>query len=118
MDLIERLNILKDSGTLSQKNYCEVLKVIEYFEEYKGKTLTEENAAPFITHLCMALERTDKGENAEPLDRGVYSTAAEEPIFPEAVECCKNICSILPQLSDNEAEYVTMHICMILGPEN
>lgn len=72
MDIEERLRILIDSGTLSQKNYLNVKQVMNYFKNTHGITLTEENAASFITHLCMALERIDKGEEVEPLDKDVY----------------------------------------------
>lgn len=114
MDLMERLNILKKSGTLSQKNYDNVMQVICYFREKRGLALTEENAAAFITHLCMALERIDKGEKTEPLDRKIYEEARFEPTFAEAESCCRDICEILPQISETEAEYISTHIGVLL----
>ena len=118
MDLTERLGILKDSGTLSQKNHDNVKRVMEYFEKTRGTPLTEENAAPFITHLCMALERMDKGEKVESLDRNVYLTATQEPVFSDAEKCCKEICEILPQLSGPESEYIVTHLCVLLEPDD
>ena len=54
MELKERMDLLLSAGVLSQKNYENVEKVIAYFKQQHGIELTEENAAAFITHLCMA----------------------------------------------------------------
>ena len=68
MELTTRLNILKDSGMLSEGNYNKVIKVIDYFYEVINIKLIEENAAMFITHLCSALERIDKNEIVNNID--------------------------------------------------
>lgn len=115
MNLTERLDVLKNSGTLSRKNYDNVVRVIRYFKERRGIELTEENASAFITHLCMALERIDKGEEAQPLDRTVYEEARRESTFAEAEICCRDICEILPQISGTEAEYISTHIGVMLA---
>lgn len=115
MTLNDRLNILRDSGTLSQKNYDNVLKVIEYFNNKYSIVLTEANASAFITHLCMALERIDKGEQVEPLDQEVYEAASQEPTFEKASACCRDIREILPQLPDVEVEYICAHVGVMLA---
>jgi transcriptional antiterminator len=114
-DIKIRMNILKDSGTLSQKNYDNVIQVIKYFKDKYNIELTEENASAFVTHLCMALERADKGEPVEPLDRGVYEAASQEPTFAEASACSREIREILPQIPDVEAEYICMHVGVMLA---
>ena len=50
MDLTERLDVLKNSGTLSRKNYDNVMRVIRYFKERRGIELTEENASTSAWH--------------------------------------------------------------------
>lgn len=115
MDIMERVNILKNAGVLCEQNYLHVVSVIEYFKHEKNIELTEENSAAFITHLCMALERIDKEEEVEPLDREIYETASQEPGFEKASVCCRDIREILPQLSDAEVEYICVHVGVMLA---
>ena len=115
MELKERMNLLRDAGVLSQKNYESVEKVIAYFKEQHGIALTEENAAAFITHLCMALERLDKGEEVKPLDRAVFEEVQQEESYEQAAACCRDMNKILPQLPEAEVEYICTHVGVMLA---
>ncbi len=115
MDIRNRLDLLKKSGTISQESYDDVLKVAAYFREKNGITLTEENASAFVTHLAMALERVRKGEKVVPLDRGVYEAATREPTFAQASSCCRDIRRILPQIPEAESEYICTHVGVLLA---
>ena len=115
MELKERMDLLRDAGVLSQKNYESVEKVIAYFKEQHGIALTEENAAAFITHLCMALERLDKGEEVKTLDRAVFEEVQQEESYEQAAACCRDMNKILPQLPEAEVEYICTHVGVMLA---
>lgn len=115
MELKERMDLLLNAGVLSQKNYENVEKVIDYFKQQHGITLTEENASAFITHLCMALERLDKGEEVKPLDRAVFEEVKQEDSYAQAAACCSDMNRMLPQLPEAEAEYICTHVGVMLA---
>lgn len=114
MELDERINILKNANMLSQKNYCNVMRVIDLFEKKFNMHLTEENGATFITHLCVALERIDKNELANPLDRDAIEETKQEASYPKASEICEAIKELIPQIPNSEMEYLCAHICVML----
>lgn len=76
--------------------------------------LTSDNAEAFITHLCVALERIDKNEFANPLDRDTVEETKKESTYPKALEICKAINELLPQIPNSEMEYICVHICVML----
>ena len=90
-------------------------EVIAYFKQQHGIELTEENAAAFITHLCMALERLDKGEEVKPLDRAVFEEVQQEESYEQAAACCRDMNKILPQLPEAEVEYICTHVGVMLA---
>lgn len=114
MELKERMDLLLSAGVLSQKNYENVEKVIAYFKQQHGIELTEENAAAFITHLCMALERKDQNQKIAPMDESLLTDIKQENCFPQAYSYCKDVCSLLPQIDEEESNYLCLHIASFL----
>lgn len=114
MGLDVRLDILRKSNLLSDESYTTICKVQDWFAS-QGLTLTEENGAAFITHLCAALERMRKGEPVTALDDTVYQLAKEESSFAKAEQLCAELCRLLPPLPECERQYITLHMGTMLA---
>jgi hypothetical protein len=115
----ERLDILEKADTISPlARQLTELTLAEIVGEL-GVGLTEDNAAPFVTHLATARTRLGRGEPEAPL-----SVVAEEEIASRYREralverlmkdCAKLLGRTVP---DTEVSYVTIHLCAILDDE-
>lgn len=114
MELTIRLNILKDSGMLSQENYNKVIEVIKYFDEARNIKLVEENASMFITHLCSALGRIYKNEIVNDIDTEILESLKLEESYNEAMHLVKDLKDILGEIPREEENFLVMHICTLL----
>lgn len=115
MELNIRLNILKDSGMLSEENYNKVLNVIEYFDKVKNIKLVEENASMFITHLCSALERIDKNEIVNDLDEEILESLKLEEKYNESMNLVKDLKEVIGEVPREEVNFIVMHVCTLLA---
>ena len=115
MELDIRLNILKDSGMLSEQNYNKVIKVIEYFDKIRNIKLVEENAAMFITHLCSALGRMDKNEIVNDIDEEILEGLKLEETYNESVELVKDLKDVIGEIPREEMSFLVMHVCTLLA---
>lgn len=117
MELDIRLNIFRDSGMLSEKNYNKVLQVIRYFDEVKNIRLVEENSSMFITHLCSSLERIDKNETVNDVDMEILEALKLEENYKEAINVVKDLKEFLGEIPKEEVNFLVMHICALLRQE-
>ncbi len=115
MELTVRLNILKDSGMLSEENYNKVLKVIEYFDKAKNIKLVEENASMFITHLCSALGRMDKNEIVNDIDEEILEALKLEETYKESIYLVKDLRDVIGEIPKQEMNFLVMHVCTLLA---
>lgn len=60
--LFQRLQILEQSNTITQKTKEKLLHMISYLKSAYSIILDEDNGGRFITHTAMAIERIEKGE--------------------------------------------------------
>ncbi|MBE6055115.1 MAG: PRD domain-containing protein [Clostridium sartagoforme] len=115
MELDIRLNILKDSGMLSEQNYNKVIKVIEYFDKVRNIKLVEENASMFITHLCSALGRMEKNEIVNDIDEEILEGLKLEETYNESVELVKDLKDVIGEIPREEMSFLVMHVCTLLA---
>lgn len=115
MDLTIRLEILKNSGMLSERNYNKIVRVIEYFDKVKNIKLVEENASMFITHLCSALERIDKNEIVNDLDEDILEALRLEEKYNESMHLVKDLKGFLGEVPREEVNFIVMHVCTLLA---
>lgn len=115
MELDIRLNILKDSGMLSEQNYNKVIKVIEYFDKVRNIKLVEENASMFITHLCSALGRMEKNEIVDDIDEAILEGLKLEEAYNESVELVKDLKDVIGEIPSEEMSFLVMHVCTLLA---
>lgn len=115
MELITRLNILKDSGMLSEGNYNKVLKVIDYFDKVRNIKLVEENASMFIIHLCSALGRIDNNEILNELDEEILESLKLEDTYNESMHLVKDLKDVIGEIPKEEMNFLVMHVCTLLA---
>lgn len=118
MDLKGRLDILCNSGAISNCTKTVMLNVIEMFKEKHGIKLTEENGAMMVTHLSMAIMRVKNNEPVKTIDEEVYKETTESEYFEKANLIYKNLADVLDVvLPEDEKKYMLVNICVILEKE-
>lgn len=115
MDLFLRLNILKDSGQIDQHIFDSISEFISLFKQLHNITLTEENGAMLITHLCIALDRIKKGKTVNSLETDIYEEITDDCNFEKAVKATDGLEKIFGvSIPDDERGYIYMHLCVLL----
>jgi hypothetical protein len=112
----DRLDMLEESGQISPLARWLTEHSLARLAEHFGLTLTEDNAAQFVTHLAMALGRLQRGE-PEVLASDVV--AEEVAQFPREREAMRAIMDesegVLDRgVPDSEVDYMTVHLCALL----
>lgn len=115
MDLTLRLNILKDSGQISEKTYNKILEVIKQLKEKRDIELTEENGAMFITHLSSALTRIENGDLVNKIEEIIFEEIRKDNNYNTAVEITDEMETIIGKLPKEERDFIEMHICTLLN---
>lgn len=115
MDVLDqRLQILNQSGLLSDEHVRTANSLRELFLKRYGILLTEENAAPFFTHFCMALHRQEAGETVQALDELILSELADEFDYDVACMIADEIQRFVVVLPEAERGYIITHILALL----
>lgn len=115
----ERLDILEGSETISPlARQLTELALAEIIDELDVE-LTEDNAAPFVTHLATALTRLGRGESEAPLsaiaEEEIASRHRERALVQRLMkDCAKLLGRTVP---DTEVSYMTVHLCAIMDDE-
>lgn len=118
MDLTMRLQILKDAGQLSEKNYQVIVKVIQMFGDDWNIGLSEENGAMFVTHLAVALERIERGEPVKPLDESIAAELKAQACYADCNQALLRIETIFGRtISEAEKGYLLVHLCTLYAKE-
>jgi transcriptional antiterminator len=100
---------------LSEENYRKIVEVVDYFGKKQDIALDEENAATFITHLCGALERIDRGEKINMIDDEVYNSAKEEATFERALRIGNELSELLECIPEEELKFIVTHVGVLLS---
>lgn len=109
----ERLKILLDNGVISQKVYDVSIDIYKkYFEKEEYNT---DKINVFMTHLAMALNRIEKGNEVERLDNDIFSQVKDSHVYDEAFNISRNIVKDLHlDIPESEEEYFILHLGNIL----
>ncbi len=114
--LIERLDILKEAGEISNEIRAAVTEFAKSFEKKYSLTMTEENASMLITHLAMALARIKRGEEVNAMDELTMDEIKQTVIYSELPEFYRMIEDKLQiGLPDSEKGYIALHACAIMA---
>lgn len=114
--LKERLDILKDSGQISEKIKIAVTDFAEEFEKKYILTMTEENSSMLITHLAMALARITNGEEIGEPNEFVLNEVKENKIYDELPKFYKRMEEKLNiNIPDSEKGFIAIHACTVIS---
>lgn len=118
MELDYRLQILRDSGQLSEGNYILLLKIISMFDRKWGIKLTEENGSMFITHLSVALGRIEKGEKIDAVEENIYQEIAGNKNYDKCLGAIKDVEEELKiRIPENEKGFLMIYLCTLFQNE-
>lgn len=115
MDLAIRLNILRDSGQISEITYSKIISVIDGLKKKRNIELTEENGAMFITHLSAAITRIEKNELVNRIDDFIFDEVKNDINYLKAVEITNEVEEYTGKLPSEERDFIEMHICTLLN---
>ena len=116
MDIMERIDIMKECGLSSEQEHKDLCAVVRLCKDEFGIALTEENAGVMITHIGAALRRVRTGEAVEPLDPEVYAQAAEEPEYERAQKIVARLLETLTAaLPEEERQFFLVHVVQVLS---
>ena len=113
--LDQRLQILNQSGLLSDAHVRAANALRVLFLQRYGITLTEENSAAFFTHFCMALHRLEADEQIEPVNELILDEIRDQFDYENADLIAEEIYRYVITLPGWEHGYVLMHLVVVLG---
>ncbi len=114
MDLLTRIQILKDAEQITEETKQGMIKVIEMFDREYSIKLTEENGAMLITHLCIAIERIKKNEMVNKIDSMLYEEIKNSDFFKISLQALgkmeRELGITIPEI---EQQFILMHLCVL-----
>lgn len=114
----ERLNILKESGLITNEIFIKLKNMIEGFKNEYQIALTEDNAGMMITHLSQAMMRVNNGEKIKTPDSFVVDEIKSNENYQIMIDMYKKICEFLDfEFPSYEKWFVYVHIGNILMKE-
>lgn len=116
----ERLDLLEQSGQVTNlARRLTELALADLSSEF-SLTMNEENAAQFVTHLCIALTRINRGDPQITVSAVAVEEIADRQREHEAVARVMGECSRLLQreIPESEIAYMTVHLCGIVDVQS
>ena len=111
MDFTERFDLYKEGGMISDHDIEDILKVIALFQNEYGVVLEEENAAPFIAHLCAAYGRLVSHEEVDEVPEAVMEELRSLDSYEESLEILEKVMNATSNpLNETEQGYALLHI--------
>lgn len=115
MSLDLRLTILRDAGQISQETHRRITDAIQWLNDKRKLTLTEDNGAMLVTHLAVALERIQKNELVEPLAPMLLEEVTKSQHFADAQAITAELETVWNvSLPESERGFVLLHLCTLL----
>lgn len=116
MDLKIRLDILLETGQVTESVYNILLDVIKKFHDNYEIELLEENGGMFITHLSAAITRMMINEPIDCLEEAIINDVIQNENYEKAKEISKMIKNISRvDFTLDEEIFIIIHICSILN---
>ena len=111
MDFTERFDLYKEGGMITDNDIEDILKVIDLFKKEYGVVLEEENAAPFIAHLCAAYGRLVSHEEVDEVPEPVMEELRSLDSYEESLEILEKVMNATKNpLNETEQGYALLHI--------
>ncbi len=117
MDIMDRVNLLKECGMANEEAYNDLKIIIDVFRDYHI-ILTEENAGTMITHFSAVFRRNTSDETLEPLAQEAVFDLKSDTFFERSYEILQSIVAkIQNEINPVEEDFVLLHICTLLNKE-
>lgn len=115
-EFAERLDMLEEAGQITRLSRLLTEYVLSQIAGELGIAITEENAAPFVTHLAVALTRLHRGgppvEHSAVVEEEVRDRVREGQLVRRLLTECERFLD--RPVPAPEVAYVTVHLCSIL----
>jgi hypothetical protein len=115
-----RLDLLEDSGQISPVARQQTLDFVDAVESSFSVTLDEENGAMLVTHLAMALTRSERRaplleEPPAVIVEEARANPTELGFVREKLDACGAVLG--EELPESEYVFMTAHLCTVTVPE-
>ena len=113
--LMVRLNLLVDSGEITETIRYSVVDFVNGIEDKYSLKITEENGSMRVSHLAMALGRIERREEIQTMDEELFTevketqTYKELDMFYDILE--ENLGSEIPE---SEKDFIALHLCTLI----
>ena len=115
MDIMERINALKECGICDECAYNDLIKIIDICKQ-DDIILTEENAGIMITHISAAFKRNVTNETIEPLAKFIIDDMLQDEKYEQALGIYKKIVpAIENKFNEIEEQFTLLHLCTVLN---
>ena len=118
-EILLRLKILLDTKQIDEKNFQNIVKLIEIVEEELLIIVSGEKGSMFVTHMAIALMRIQKGEYVPPMDKDlldeIESSIAYKSI-PKVIDKIEQELNI--NIPESERGYIALHLCNLQSTDN
>ncbi|MCX6458710.1 MAG: PRD domain-containing protein [Actinobacteria bacterium] len=118
-EFVERLDLLEESGQVTNLARRLTELCLADLTTALNLTLTEDNAAQFVTHLAIALTRINRGDPEIVMSAVAAEEIADRKREHNAVTSVMRDASRLLQreVPDSEITYMTVHLCGLVDNE-
>lgn len=113
----QRINLLQEGSVISKESADQVCNILRYLEQDEI-VITEDNAAAFVTHLCMALEREKRQDHINALSSDAVKEIRQSAFYPHAQDILRRMLEAGMQLSSTEQDYICLHLEVLLESQN
>ncbi len=113
--LDQRLQILGQAGLLDRVHVDAARALRLLFLQRYGIVLTEDNAAAFFTHFCMALHRMEVNEVIAPVDELIFDELRSQDDYENAALIAEEIDRCVVAIPEWERGYIITHLLVLLG---
>jgi transcriptional regulatory protein LevR len=111
----ERLDMLEESGQITALARWLTESSLARIADELSVALSEENAAQFVTHLAIALDRLQRGEPVEAsavVTDEVAEFPRERAVMRRIMAECEKVLD--REVPDAEVDYMTVHLCALV----
>lgn len=116
MDSMElRLNILNQSGIITDEEKGILLKWIEIIKDYSSD-YNSEKLERMITHCAMMMKRTRDNEAIGSLPDEIFESVKEHDRYQDCLQLFNKMNELYPVNSEEE-KYLILHLCSCFEKE-
>jgi transcriptional regulatory protein LevR len=111
VDFNERFELYLAGGMINENDIKDVNSIINMFKEEYGVTLSEENAATFIAHICAAYSRLNTDEMIEELPLEIVNQLKGLKTYELSLEVFEKVVKVTNNpITEIEKGYFLLHI--------